>query len=696
MQPGLASDAASSASRRGPVDHNTAQRPYDCAVQDDSQPRPNPNATSSTLLSRKRAAHHLPPKSPATSPNDNVSSRLHFSAPESAAPIKRRRSYSGYAPTSSVSPRVAPLQAQEPQKRRQAFQQPRVENRNPAHIVDQDSAKMNVASSSLQTAFRMGDASSLAMSQALQAHSQALPSASGARVSASPAFVMPNNQIPLDMSAQGFTYVPCMDGKNLPGVLQQNSIPIAGVTASMPNLGNPQNVPGQTKKASQNSRTQSRSLKNDKGVGNQGRTNGDKPSEDVPISERLQRSTQRLRDSAMSKEGSDALGKMKAEVNPISKPGSKVQSNNAKAAASNQVSNPVDPKDPSRVHLAHESSKVKNGNGLRRSTSLQNALVAGVGVAIKTKAGDDAETETRSTRSDRNPPANRATTPSQRSTASGGSNAVERRASQGSGPSKRARNRTKARSSTGGKRSRADRGQIARNNSSRNTAAAQTPRSTITDVKNATSVNTKMKAAPRNLPADRSNPMIHVNSVMGAITDPSQGSDKRRQGRNDGNAKTRTGVPRQPQVAGEEPKLTFENVVEKNTDHGGHDPQHGRQSPNAMASSGPAQLFDMLPPPSGGARSIDNGGLDAVDGMAQFSIATGSHNGKVNGGNGPTYPYELPPFLSAGVEEEPMLGNISSMLNNMQDAVDLGSTDFEDDSLLGPADPADLIGRNRS
>ncbi|KAI0567430.1 ribosomal protein L19 [Gracilaria domingensis] len=878
LQPGLSSDAASSASRRGPIDHNSAQRPYDCAVQDDSQPRPNnPNATSS-MLSRKRTAHHLPPKSPATSPNDNASSRLQFSAPDSAGPVKRRRSLSGYGPSSSVSPRVAhplsqqqqrqhsrqqqqqqqqpqqpsqqqqqqsqqaqqqqqqqqqqqrqqqrqqqqqqrqqashhhqqqsqqqqqpqqqPNQQQQPQSQQQAQQHQQIQqqiqaqpnasqqispidlqnfskgqpqqpsippqqsqqlllrqrqiaaravaagrndqrylghgaagrngmrltprssplanplafqaqdapkrrdsfsaghaaSRNPAHVIDHDSAKMNVDSNSLQTAFRMGDAS-LAMSQPLQAHSQALPNASASRVSASPGFVMPNNQISLDMSTQGFPYLSCMDGKDVAGILAQNSIAVSGVTTAVPNMGNPASIGVIPKKTPSGSRAQSRSNKTDKGIVSQNRTGSEKPSEDMPISERLQRNAQRLRDGTAQKENVDALSKMKPEPSSSHQPGANVQSSSAKNAMSNHSGKSLDTKDASRARLGHESTKAKTNIGLPPSGSMPSALASGMNVAVKGKVVDDIETESRSTKSDRHPPINRASTPSQKSTASGGSNAVERRASQGSGTSKRARARTKARSSGGGKRSRAERGQVARNNVSRNNVAAQTPRPTVTDVKNASSVNAKMKAVSRNVQVDRSSPLIHVNSVMAARADPSQSSDKRKQGKNDGNAKARTPVSRQSAVKEPKAKLTFETGAEKTNEQTGHDPQHGRQSPNALTASGPAQLFDMLQSSSGGARSIDNAGLDHVDGMSQFGIVTGGHNGKVNGGTGANYPYELQPFLSAGVEEEPMLGNIGSMLNNMQDAVDLGSTDFEDDSLLGPADPGDLIGRNRA
>eukprot|EP00178_Gracilaria_changii_P023410 TRINITY_DN70876_c0_g1_i1.p1 TRINITY_DN70876_c0_g1~~TRINITY_DN70876_c0_g1_i1.p1 ORF type:complete len:1168 (-),score=237.71 TRINITY_DN70876_c0_g1_i1:799-4302(-) len=871
LPPGLSNDAASSASRRGPMDHTSAQRAYECAVQDDSQPRTNPNATSSTMLSRKRTAHHLPPKSPASSPNDNSSSRMQFSASESATPVKRRRSYSGYPPANSVSPRVAhqlsqpqppqqqqqhppsqqpqqqqpqqqhsqqqpqqaqqrqqpqqqqhqqqPSQQQQPQqqpnhhhqqqqqqqhsqqqpqtqqqqpnqqqqpqtqsqtqqhqqiqqqshpqpnasqqisaidlenlsksqsqqpsmqpqhsqqllmrqrqmtapavaasrndqrylgheaasrngmrltprsnalahslaqdlqKRRDAYPAAHAASRNPAHAIEQDSAKMNVEGNSLQT-FRMGDAT-LTMSQPLQAHSQALPNASGSRVSAPPGFMMPNNRISLDMSSSGFAYLPCMDGKDLTGILPQNAI-VSGVNPSMLNLGNAASIGGLTKKAQGNSRAQSRSLKNEKSASKQSRTGGDKPSEDMSIA--LQRGAQRLCDGSIQKDNVDALTKMKAETNASQKSSANVQSNNAKSLASNQAANSIDAQDASRARLVHESAKVKSSNGLPPTGSMANTL------PVKTKANEDVETESRSTKGERHPPLNRASTPSQKSTASGGSNAVEKRASQGSGTSKRARKNTKARSTSSGKRSRADRGQLARN-LSRNSVGAQTPRSTVTDVKNASSVSAKMKAPSRSMPVERSNPLLHVNSVIGAVTDPSQSFDKRRQIKGEGNSKPRTPATRQ---AGEEPKLAYETAVEKGSDHGAHDPQHGRQSPNALAASGPAQLFDMLQPSSGGARSMDNAGLDHVDGISQFGIVTGSHNGKVNGGNGTNYPYELQPFLSAGVEDEQMLsniGNIGSMLNNMQDAVDLGSTDFEDDSLLGPADPGDLIGRNRA
>lgn len=563
------------------------------------------------------------------------------------------------------------------EQKRQAFLQVHGNGRNPAHVSNPQSAKMTADSASLRQALRMDDPS-LAMSQALQAQSQGIPNASNARVSAPPGFRMPANQLPLDMTGQGFVYVPQMDGKDFSSILPQNAVPVAGVNASMQNMRVPNATSGPNNQSHATTRAPSRTMKNDSNLSNPGRNVNDKPQDDLPISDRMSRGAARLREEALQKDNGDQSVKLKqAETSAKAKSGANSQSANAKNAQQNQAVQSIDNKDTSRSRSASESAKGKGGVSLSRSGSMPATMTSMANPGMKNKGGENGEGENRSTKSDRNTPTNRGSTPSQKSTASGGSTAVERRPSQ-SGTPRRNRSRNKGRSPGGSRRSRAG-GQSARNNSSRSTSAAQTPRVAVNEVKSATALAAQMKASGRNTQGDLSAPMMHANAVMSGLPDGS-GPEKARHAKNDANTAART-AGRQAAKAGEEAKLGFgSSAGDNNNEQAAQNAQQGGQSPGPLSATGEAQLFGM-------------------EGIAAFSIVGSGHNGKVNGSTGVNYPYELSNFLGTGVEEETMLGNIGNigtMLNNMQENVDLGSTEFEEDSILGVADAGDLIGRNRT
>lgn len=522
---------------------------------------------------------------------------------------------------------------------------------------------------------------SLAISQSLQAQSQGVPGAPNAQVSAPPGFGMPANQLPLDMGAQGIVYVPQLDGKDFPGILPQNTMPVGGVNPSMQNMRAPNAASGPNNQQSHVApRVTSRPVKNDPSLSTPARGVNDKTADDLPISERMPRVAARSREEALQKANGDQSVKLKpSESGAKAKSGAISQSVNAKSAQQNQPVHQIDGKDASRNRSAPEPAKGKGGVGLSRSGSVQGAVTAMANAGVKNKGGDTGEGESRSAKSERHTPGNRGGTPSQKSTASGGSNAVERRGSQGAGTSKRQRSRNKGRSPGGNRRSRAG-GQSGRNSSSKNAGAGQTPRTAVNDMKNATALNAQMKSTGKTAQGELSTPVLHSNAVMSGLTDGSV-PEKARQAKNDANIPPKSTGARQPAKAGDEVKRGFNgNAGDNNNEQAAQNAPQGRQSPGPLSGAGDAQLFGM-------------------ESMTPFNIVSAGHNGKVNVSTGANYPYELSNFLGTGVEDEAMLGNIGNignMLNNMQENVDLGSTEFEDDSILEVTDAGDLIGRNRT
>lgn len=776
----LASDAGSTASRRtAPIDHSSGSiRSYGNAMQDESQPRVNPNAnTSSPILSlRKRGTQHMSRKSPATSPTNNMSPRLQFSSAEVHGPVKRRRSFNGYNPNATVSPRVAQQLAQqqqqssrpisaadmasmskaihpqpgatrpmslqmlsygqdhlslqhsnaaavavrgdpqllaqmsngrltprpnafvahqghELQKRRHAqFMQSPSNGRGNTSNADHDSAKMSTDNSSLPPNFRRAD-TGMPMSQPVEpnAQSSGLPATSNAPVSGSPRFTLGNNAVPMDMNGQDLVYG--LENKGISRILPADQLPRnpSVAAAAMSSMGAPSPVPPHPKKGQPNIRsTAHRNVKNEQS-NNRARNPVEKSIENMNGSAQLQGGAPRPMDAQSQKNVSDALAKRKQlQANGNTKTNSELQSGITNKATSNQTANGIENKDGTRGRIASESAKAKLGMEFPHSGNIPSNFAATAN-ALKTKTGDDGEGETRSIKGERHSLQNRASTPSQKSAPSGGSNAIEKRASQGSGSSRRARGRSKARSSGGSKRSRAERGGQARNNSSRGIPASQPPRAIGADVKNPSPLTNQGKTSTRNVQPDRFSMALNLTPGMAGIADASSSPDKRRNAKNDGST-SRPNVSQRIQKASEG-KVAFDGGVENGNDQSTHDPLLGRQSPSSLTGADSAHLLEILQSTPGG-RAGDSTGLDTVDSMQQYALVTNGHNGKVNGSSGANYPYGFSPFLPGSVEDENMLG---TMLGSMADTVGLCSPEFEDESMLGVPDPGDLmVSRSRS
>lgn len=343
----------------------------------------------------------------------------------------------------------------------------------------------------------------------------------------------------------------------------------------------------------------------------------------------------------------------------------------------------------------------KNGNLNGSVASLPQVGLPGSMVTTGTKrdrSKAETEFETRSTKSDRPAPGSRGGgTPSQKSTASGGSAAMDGRV-QGTSSSgtRRGRGRQRGRGSGSSRRGRGDRAPPRGGNGSRGGTVAQAPRTAALEQKATVSSGLQRHTEAARPPQVDSDRMMAGTSMLIPPRGNSVTHENRAQSQ-----KVERGARASPKHTSEtdlqrSSKLPFD-IDDNNGNHEsrGQDQAGDRQqNGNHLSNGGQAQLLEMLQQSSAGAGGRTNGdvGLDKAFTIQQLNLITGG-TGKIGDQSGNNYAYEMPQFMTTGVED----ADIGTMLN-MNDNLGLeGPTDFEDDNILGVEDPGDLTisGRNR-
>eukprot|EP00177_Eucheuma_denticulatum_P003331 GFKZ01006020.1.p1 GENE.GFKZ01006020.1~~GFKZ01006020.1.p1 ORF type:complete len:1215 (-),score=189.63 GFKZ01006020.1:86-3730(-) len=385
--------------------------------------------------------------------------------------------------------------------------------------------------------------------------------------------------------------------------------------------------------------------------------------------------------------------KSDANVGPNSKQSS--GRGEIRRTGSSRAMKTIETTDVSRTLQRPDSGGKANGLSGSAGAIAQSALGTMGAGSKRDKGSGDLEVESRSTKSDRQGSGNRGGgTPSQKSTASGGSGAVDVRGTQGtSSTARRGRVRSRGRGSSG-RRSRAERAPPRGSAAGRTGSSNQPPRTSALDQNVSASAGMPLGSdAGRGTQND-----VDERTPTSAILAPPRGNVQNVEARVQSQKAERNRLPHgkandSQAELGSVPKLGFETEASGNNENRGQAQQSGS---HLHSDGGP--LLEMLPQPGSvgaGRGAGDDTGLDSVEKeftMQQLGLVAGNGTGKLGGHNGSNYNYDLQQYLA---EDETDIGN---MLHSMQGhlALDAG-TDFEDDNILGVTDPGDLgmTGRNR-
>lgn len=341
-----------------------------------------------------------------------------------------------------------------------------------------------------------------------------------------------------------------------------------------------------------------------------------------------------------------------------------------------------------------DSSGKANGLSGSAGAIAQTGLGTMAAGTKRDKGSGDLEVESRSTKSDRQGSGNRGGgTPSQKSTASGGSGAVDVRGTQGtSSTTRRGRGRSRGRGS-GGRRSRAERAPPRGSAAGRSGSSIQPPRTSALDQSVSVSAGMPMGSEAGRGTQNDVDERIPTSSILARPRGNVQSVEARGQSQKPERNRLPHGKPNESQAElGSVPKLGFENEASGNNESRGQ----GQQSGSHLHSDG-GPLLEMLPQPGNvgaGRGAGDEAGLDAGDKeftIHQFALVAGNGTGKLGGHSGNNLNLDMQ-YLA---EDETDIGNMLHTMQGNHLALDAG-TDFEEDNILGVTDPdLGMTGRNR-
>lgn len=521
---------------------------------------------------------------------------------------------------------------------------------------------------------------------------------------------LPSGAVLLQMSPEGLTYLLNNEVQTLP---MQQMLGMPGMPGNTPSLAGLGSNGPSSKKLSQNGQPDGNLGQNDgreqqAAVGSEAQQGDHK---DDGGSLRMRQSYGR---SALLKQpGTMQISEQ--EMNLSTEKKSKAEANTGTSSKQNGSRGELKRNGSNRAVKTIETTGGSRGRATPDSTNKSSALsgpalslpqggLTGSMVTAGTKrdrGAADGELENRSTKSDRPASGNRGGgTPSQKSTASGGSAAVEGR-TQGTSSTgtRRGRGRSRGRGSGGSRRGRGDRAPPRGGSGSRGGNGAQAPRTTALEQKTAVSAALQRSAeATRASQADSERIMASSSMLL-----PLRGNSSNHESRAQSQKAERGGRGSSKQAEEAElqrpTKLSFD-IDEDNTnnDSRGQDQGTDLQSSGSHLHNG-GQLLEMLQQSTTGTGGRTNGdvGLD-VDkafNMQPLSLIAGSGAGKLGNQAGSNYAYDQLQYLTTGVED----ADIGNMLHTMQDNLGLeGPTDFEDDNILAVDDHGDLTlsGRNRT
>lgn len=452
----------------------------------------------------------------------------------------------------------------------------------------------------------------------------------------------------------------------------------------------------------------------DEGQEEQGGVGGQKQNNEAQISEQIQRDTQmplqgnglkedggslRLRqqfarDDLLKSSGAVPISehdmelggdkKLKSEAVVVSNAKGMGNRGEMKRNSSTRAMKTIETTGLSRSRARSDNgSKNNGGNGstLGMSQAALGTMVAG---SKREKGPAEVEMENRSTKSDRQASTNRGGgTPSQKSTASGGSAAMDMRVIQGtSSTTRKGRGRSRGRGS-GSRRVRADRGGPPRgSNASRSGNSSQPPRTAGMEQKSNSSAAMQLTSDGSRAPNDGGS---RNNIPASSILTPPRGNIHNAEGRGQSQKAERNGRSHgkhtETQADMERTaKLGFENDDNGHTDNRGQLESIERQQSSSHLHTDNGPLLEMFQQPSNvgsGRSSGDMAVLEPVDKaftMHNLNLVTGAGNGKMGVQGGGNY-YDIQHYLG---EEETDIGN---MLSSMQDNMPLDPT-FTEDNIL--------------
>lgn len=337
----------------------------------------------------------------------------------------------------------------------------------------------------------------------------------------------------------------------------------------------------------------------------------------------------------------------------------------------------------SRPRVRPDNSNKNNGANVS-TPGVGQATLATVAVGSKREKGSmEMEMENRSTKSDRQASTNRGGgTPSQKSTASGGSAAMDMRVMQSTSSSTRkVRGRSRGRGSSS-RRGRTDRGALPRgSNASRSGNSSQPARAGLEQKSNSSAAMQLTGDGARGLPNERDG----RNNLPGSsILTPPRGPMHNTEGRGQIQKSERNGRGHGKHTESQADmervsKLGVDNEDNENTENRGQRQSIERQQSTSHLHSDDGPLLEMLQQSSNvgsGRSSGDMAVLEPVDKaftMQQLNLVTGG-NGKMGVQGGGNY-YDIQQYLG---DEESDIGNI---FPSMQDNMPLDPT-FTEDNIL--------------
>lgn len=345
---------------------------------------------------------------------------------------------------------------------------------------------------------------------------------------------------------------------------------------------------------------------------------------------------------------------------------------------------------------ANKNNALNTPSGALPHMGLSASLV-GSG-SKRDRAATEADMENRSTKSDRQASGTRGGgTQSQKSTASGGSGAVEGRtqAANSSG-TRRGRGRSRGRGSGGGRRARGERAPPRGGNGSRGGTSAQAARNNAQEQKNVVTANLQRNAeASRTSQADTDR-MLGSSSILM----PPRGSSATHENRSQTQKGERGARVSSKHVEDTDlqrtQKLPFDlGDANATAESRGPDVSGDQQPSGNHMHSGKLLEFFQQPGTGGGGRT--NGDLNNDAGEKAFQVQQlnfMSGDGKLGNQSGGNYGYEISPYMANGVDET----DLGDMIPPITDNLGFGPPpDLEDVGILG-VDPGDLAipGRSRS